>query len=64
VAQVHVHVGRTKPKRGVGPRFVHWCDRALLGMVMSTIAFMMERAVVRGTKKKADDSEAVRVSVE
>jgi hypothetical protein len=54
MASVHVHVGRTKPKPGPVKRTARWADRAVLGMVMGIAAFVLERAVIRGTKKAAD----------
>jgi hypothetical protein len=32
---------------------LRWLDRRLLGFVMGTAAFVLERAVVRGTKSAA-----------
>ena len=58
VAQVHVHVRSTKPKAAPGKRFVHWADRALLSVVMGVVAFGLERAVVRSTKKSAPTADA------
>ena len=52
VAEVHVHVGRTKRKGGPVKRTARWADRAVLGIVMGIAAFVIERAVVRGTKAK------------
>ena len=50
MAHVHVHVGgkrRVRPAR----RPVRWADRVLMSIVMGIAAYVIERAVVRGTKK-------------
>ena len=52
---MHVHVRTEKPPAPLNRRFVRWCDRTLLGMVMGIAAFAVERAVLRGTKKSASD---------
>jgi hypothetical protein len=54
MASVHVHVGSKKPRVGPLKRTAHWADRAVLGMVMGIAAFVIERAVIRGTKQKAE----------
>jgi hypothetical protein len=54
VASVHVHIGSKQRRGGPLKRTAHWADRALLGMVMGIAAFVIERAVIRGTKKKAE----------
>jgi hypothetical protein len=53
MAEVHVHVGRTKPKASPARRTARWADRTVLGIVMAIAAFVIERAVVRATKMKA-----------
>ena len=58
MAHVHVHVRTAKHRARPGERTLHWMDRAVLGMVMSIAAFVIERAVIRGTKKKAPDDAA------
>ncbi|HEY8217219.1 MAG TPA: hypothetical protein VIH82_08795 [Acidimicrobiia bacterium] len=58
MASVHVHVGGTKHKAGPVKRTARWADRAVLGLVMGIAAFVIERAVIRGTKKKAPQASA------
>lgn len=60
MAEVHVDVS-PKPKQGSLPkRSVKWADRALLGFVMGIAAWVLERAVQRGTKRvdKEEEREA------
>jgi hypothetical protein len=59
VAEVHVHVGRTKPKASPLKRTARWADRAVLGIVMGIAAFVIERAVVRATKTKTAEADGV-----
>jgi hypothetical protein len=60
VAEVHVHVATGKP--GVHPArsTLRWADRVALGFVMGVAAYVIERAVVRGTKKANAASAAKR----
>jgi hypothetical protein len=51
VAQVHVHVTSEKPRPHPARRVARWADRTALGMVMGALAFGLERAVLRGTKR-------------
>jgi hypothetical protein len=59
MAEVHVDV-TSAPKTGSLPtRSVRWVDRAVLGVVMGIAAWVIERAVVRGTRRSEDEREAV-----
>lgn len=59
MAEVHVDVSPT-PKKGALPtRTVRWFDRALLGVVMGMAAWVIERAVRRGTRRAEDEREEV-----
>ena len=39
-------------------RFVRWFDRAILGAVMSVIAFVIERRVLKAIRQKGDEPKA------
>jgi flagellar biosynthesis/type III secretory pathway M-ring protein FliF/YscJ len=57
MAEVHVDVSQA-PKKGALPtRTVRWFDRALLGVVMGIAAWVIERAVIRGTRRTEDERE-------
>ncbi len=57
MAEVRVDV-TPKPKQGSLPkRTVKWADRALLGFVMGIAAWVLERAVQRGTKHVDPEEE-------
>ena len=59
MAEVHVDVSKA-PKKGAWPtRTIRWFDRAVLGMVMGLAAWVIERAVVRGTRRTEDEREEV-----
>jgi hypothetical protein len=57
MATVHVDVSSKTPKGPVPKRMVRWADRAVLGFVMGVAAFVIERAVVRGTRRVEDARE-------
>jgi len=58
MAEVHVDVSATPKKGSLPTRSVRWFDRALLGFVMGMAAWVIERAVRRGTRRAEDDREA------
>jgi hypothetical protein len=60
VAEVHVHVATAKPRVHPARSTIRWADRAALGFVMAVAAYVIERAVVRGTKKANAESAAKR----
>jgi hypothetical protein len=57
MAEVHVNVSPKKKSGSLPKRTVRWADRALLGFVMSIAAFVIERAVVRGSRRVEDARE-------
>ena len=57
MANVHVDVSSKKPKGPMPTRMVRWADRALLGFVMGVAAFVIERALIRGTRRAEDARE-------
>lgn len=50
-AQYHVHYPKRRRHRSPFRRVVHGLDRALLGVVLGTAAFVIERIVVRATRR-------------
>ena len=50
-AQYHVHYPERKRHGSPFRRVVHGLDRALLGVVLGTAAFVIERIVVRATRR-------------
>lgn len=50
-AQYHVHYPERKRHGSLFRRIVHGLDRALLGMVLGTAAFMIEKIVLRATRR-------------
>jgi len=58
MAQVHVHVHTAKPRHHPARSTLRWADRALLGVVMGVMAYGIERAVKRSTKKANEASAA------
>lgn len=60
MAEVHVHVATAKPRRHPARSTVRWVDRALLGVVMGMAAWVIERAVLRSTRKANEESAAER----
>jgi hypothetical protein len=57
MAEVHVNVSSKKKSGSLPKRTVRWADRALLGFVMGIAAFVIERAVVRGSRRVEDARE-------
>ena len=57
MAQVHVDVSPKKKGGSLPKRTVRRADRALLGFVMGIAAFVIERAVVRGSRRVEDARE-------
>jgi hypothetical protein len=57
MAEVHVDVSQAPKKGSLPTRSVRWFDRALLGVVMGVAAWVIERAVVRGTRDAEDERE-------
>ena len=57
MAQVHVDVSPKKKSGALPTRVVRRADRALLGFVMGIAAFVIERAVVRGSRRVEDARE-------
>jgi hypothetical protein len=57
MADVHVNVSHKKKSGSLPKRTVRWADRALLGLVMGIAAFVIERAVVRGSRRAEDARE-------
>ena len=57
MAEVHVDVSSKKKQGRLPARTVRWADRALLGFVMGIAAFVIERAVVRGSRRVEDARE-------
>ncbi|MCJ7438020.1 MAG: hypothetical protein MUP97_09695 [Acidimicrobiia bacterium] len=60
MAEVHVHVATAKPRVHPARSTIRWADRAALGIVMGVAAYVIERAVVRGTKKANEESASKR----
>jgi hypothetical protein len=58
MAEVHVDVSPTQKTGSLPTRTVRWFDRALLGFVMGMAAWVIERAVLRGTRRVEEDREA------
>jgi len=50
-AQYHVHYPERRRHRGGLRRMVHGVDRAMLGVVMGVAAFVIERVVLRSTRR-------------
>jgi hypothetical protein len=57
MAEVHVDVSPAAKHGSLPARTVRWFDRALLGFVMSVAAWVIEGAVLRGTRRAEDDRE-------
>lgn len=53
-AQYQVHYPQRRRPGSRFRRVVHWFDRALLGVVLGTAAFVIERIVVRATRRSND----------
>ena len=58
-AQYHVHYPERKRHGSLFRRVVHRLDRALLGAILGSAAFVIERIVVRATRR-SNESEAAR----
>ncbi len=58
-AQYQVHYPERRKHRNPFRRMVHGLDRALLGVVLGTAAFVIERIVLRASKR-ANAAEADR----
>lgn len=50
-AQYQVHYPERRRHRNPFRRMVHGADRAMLGAVMGTAAFVIERVVLRSTRR-------------
>jgi len=59
MAEVHVDVSPAPKTGSLVARSIRWIDRAVLGVVMGIAAWVIERAVVRGTRRSEDDRDAV-----
>jgi len=57
MAEVLVDITPAKKTGALPTRTVRWFDRALLGFVMGIAAWVLERAVLRGTRRVEDDRE-------
>ncbi len=58
MAEVRVDVSPAAKSGSLPKRTVRWFDRAVLGAVMGVAAWVLERAVLRGSRRSEDDREA------